>query len=107
MTTEELDRLLHELLSAEPTDLIGDQVRKISKELRSREPAPSPSQLQAMWPAYMRIFYREPILDPSTGIMLQPSCHGKDCPGNGEHPGVECCCDECDYFLDCFPEYDK
>ena len=27
------------------------------------------------------------------------------CPGNGEG-GFECCCDECDYFLLCFPEYD-
>ena len=27
------------------------------------------------------------------------------CLGNGEH-GYECCCDECDYFLACYPEYD-
>ena len=27
------------------------------------------------------------------------------CLGNGEH-GFECCCDECDYFLLCFPEFD-
>ena len=26
------------------------------------------------------------------------------CLGNGEQ-GFECCCDECDYFLLCFPEY--
>ena len=28
------------------------------------------------------------------------------CLGNGEH-GFECCCDECDYCLFCFPELDK
>jgi len=27
------------------------------------------------------------------------------CLGNGEQ-GFECCCDECDYFLSCFPEFD-
>ena len=27
------------------------------------------------------------------------------CIGNGEQ-GFECCCDECDYFLLCFPEFD-
>lgn len=48
----------------------------------------------------------ENMIDPSTGILLTPSFHGKDCHGNGEHPGYECCCDECDYYLDCFPEWD-
>ena len=28
------------------------------------------------------------------------------CFGNGEK-GFECCCDECDYFLLCFPEFDS
>ena len=39
-----------------------------------------------------------------TGVELSP---GKpyDCLGNGEK-GYECCCDECDYFLRCFPEFD-
>ena len=27
------------------------------------------------------------------------------CIGNGEQ-GFECCCDECDYYLFCFPEFD-
>ena len=26
------------------------------------------------------------------------------CPGNGER-GYECCCDECDYYLLCFPDF--
>ena len=26
------------------------------------------------------------------------------CLGNGEQ-GLECCCDECDYYLLCFPEF--
>lgn len=48
-----------------------------------------------------------PKADPSTGIVLTPSFHGELCQGNGEHPGVECCCDECDYYLECFPDWDS
>lgn len=45
------------------------------------------------------------MIDPSTGTELRPSYKGKDCPGNGEHPGIECCCDECDHYLSCFPDW--
>ena len=40
-----------------------------------------------------------------TGVELTP---GKPlvCLGNGEQ-GFVCCCDECDYFLLCFPEFDQ
>ena len=41
-----------------------------------------------------------------TGTPLTPSRQGKKCLGNGEHPEFECCCDECDYYLKCFPQYD-
>ena len=46
---------------------------------------------------------QEKIID-ITGVELTP---GKPsvCLGNGEQ-GFECCCDECDYFLLCFPEFD-
>ena len=39
-----------------------------------------------------------------TGVELTP---GKPtvCLGDGKQ-GFECCCDECDYFLLCFPEFD-
>ena len=37
-----------------------------------------------------------------TGINLNPGEPGA-CLGNG-YQGFECCCDECDYFLLCFPE---
>ena len=40
-------------------------------------------------------------MDP-TGTLLTPSPGGEECLGNGRHEDVECCCDECDYFLDCF-----
>ena len=40
-----------------------------------------------------------------TGIPLTPSWQGKRCLGNGEYQEYECCCDECDYYLRCFPQY--
>ena len=39
-----------------------------------------------------------------TGTELTPG-QPAVCLGNGEQ-GFECCCDECDYFLCCFPEFD-
>ena len=39
-----------------------------------------------------------------TGIELMPG-EPAVCLGNGEQ-GFECCCDECDYYLLCFPEFD-
>ena len=46
----------------------------------------------------------EDLIDP-TGTRLTPSWHGEECLGNGEHPGIECCCDECDHYLTCFPDW--
>ena len=46
---------------------------------------------------------QEKIMD-ITGIELTPG-NPTVCLGNGEQ-GFECCCDECDYFLLCFPEFD-
>ena len=40
------------------------------------------------------------ILDIAGAILTPGNC-GKDCLGNGEHEGIECCCDECDYMLCC------
>ena len=39
-----------------------------------------------------------------TGVELTPG-EPTVCLGNGEQ-GFECCCDECDYYLLCFPEFD-
>lgn len=47
----------------------------------------------------------EQIIDV-TGTPLTPSRQGRKCLGNGEHPEYECCCDNCNYFLYCFPQYD-
>ena len=44
-------------------------------------------------------------IDPCTGMMLVPSYHGEDCPGSGDLPEFECCCDECEHYLACFPDW--
>lgn len=46
-----------------------------------------------------------------TGTILTPGNHGKNCAGDGGHIDengklIECCCDECDYFLECFSEWE-
>ena len=41
-----------------------------------------------------------------TGTPLTPSRQGRKCLGNGENEDYECCCDECDYYLKCFPQFD-
>jgi hypothetical protein len=43
------------------------------------------------------------IID-TTGVELSPG-EPATCLGNGQQ-GLECCCDECDFFLLCFPEFD-
>ena len=45
----------------------------------------------------------EKVIDV-TGVELTPG-NPDVCLGNGEQ-GYECCCDECDYYLLCFPEFD-
>lgn len=44
------------------------------------------------------------VRDPS-GVLLCPG-HPKLCLGSGKFGKLfECCCDECNYFLQCFPEW--
>ena len=44
---------------------------------------------------------RKKRITDATGTPLIPSKQGCECPGNGEHPEYECCCDECGYLLCC------
>lgn len=53
---------------------------------------------------------RKETVTDITGIELTPGTP-KLCKGNGktlDESGrlIECCCDECDYFLACFPLYE-
>lgn len=44
--------------------------------------------------------------DKYTGAELKPG-DPKNCQGNGKDPRFEICCDECDYYFNCFPEWEK
>ena len=37
--------------------------------------------------------------------ILTPGYHGEHCRHNGENPDYEIACDECAFFLECFPEW--
>ena len=52
---------------------------------------------------YMEKNIQKKVIDV-TGLELMPG-EPTVCLGNGEQ-GFECCCDECDYYLFCFPEFD-
>ena len=41
-----------------------------------------------------------------TGVELTPGEPSR-CKGNGKDDPMSCCCDECDHFLACFPEWDE
>ena len=51
---------------------------------------------------YMSENNQKKVIDV-TGIELMPG-EPSVCLGNGEQ-GFECCCDECDYYFVCFPEF--
>ncbi len=53
---------------------------------------------------YMRDNFPKKVID-GTGTELTPGASDA-CLGNREM-GFECCCDECEYFLVCFPEFDS
>ena len=40
-------------------------------------------------------------------IQLTPSPNGEKCIGNGQKKDIECMCDECEHFLECYPEWDS
>lgn len=48
----------------------------------------------------------EKIIDQWTRAELKPGAP-EACQGNGKHEGFECCCDECDYYIICFPMADR
>lgn len=41
-----------------------------------------------------------------TGVELTPGEPSR-CKGNGKDYPMTCCCDECDFFLKCFLEWDE
>ena len=55
------------------------------------------------WGIYEREYSKK--VNDMTGVELTPG-EPAVCLGNGEQ-GFECCCDECNYYLLCFPEFEQ
>ena len=98
MTTEELQQICRDDAKRADGGMPLDELEPVLAELvrrRETEGTPFKSNEEA-WGEFQTHY-----------MPLTPSYHGKDCLGNGEHTGFECQCDECDYYLICFPEYEK
>lgn len=70
-------------------------------------PQSSQKPIEESWNEFLLHYYPfkpEDLVDV-TGAKLTPSYHGKECLGNGEFVGYECCCDECDHYILCFPDW--
>ena len=39
--------------------------------------------------------------------LLTPSYHGESCRHNGDNPDYEIACDEGDFYLICFPDWEE
>ena len=37
--------------------------------------------------------------------LYNPSHHGRYCPSSGKYPGIECRCDECHAYQECWPDW--
>ena len=49
---------------------------------------------------------KEKTVEDITGTPLTPG-EPATCKGNGKHEGFPLCCDECDFYANCFPEQKK
>lgn len=43
--------------------------------------------------------------DDGAEEILTPSYHGELCRHNGDNPDYEIACDECEFYLACFPDW--
>lgn len=113
MTTEELEAFMERQLDDENEDFRLFDCFTAMGELKRRKGELDTPEQRLRWKMTVGYYYPwslredEDLIDPSTGVKLTPSWHGQNCQGNGEHPGVECCCDECDHYQACFPETGK
>lgn len=99
------DQLFVHIGAKQLYDIMGELVRR-------RQDSDSPRRTnEETWREFVRHCC---LVEPSEEQLLQefltphtltPSFHGVECLGNGNWVGYECQCDECPYFLQCFPEF--
>lgn len=107
MTTEELEQVLRDDFNSEGDGLGLDVVMPVMEKLARRNGKRTGAEAKMAWQMFLQHYLpasQKELIDP-TGTKLTPSWHGEECLGNGEWPGYECCCDNCDYYLACFPDW--
>ena len=116
-TTEELKAILCAIMEQSDEMSHEDLLSEVMHELTERmgKNYPDLEASQHAWEEFLDHYApkgfgnpQEPtneelLLSLITPRQLTPSYHGVECLGNGEWPGYECQCDECDYYLTCFP----
>ena len=116
-TTDELIEILCTIMEQSDEisndDLLSEVIHELSKRMGKEHPNPAASQ--HAWKEFLDHYAPKGFGNPQeptseelhlsliTPHKLTPSYHGIDCLGNGEWPGYECQCDECDHYLTCFP----
>ena len=116
-TTEELKEILCTIMeqSNETSNeaFLSEVIHELAKRMGMKYPDPE-AKLHA-WKEFLNHYapkdFRESqeptdeehLFSIITPYRLTPSYHGVECLGNGEWTGYECQCDECDYYLLCFP----
>ena len=90
-----------------------DQLYAIMEELARRREASGQSfrSSEEAWADFVQHYMpRKDAENLQENLMvphkLTPSLGGKECLGNGNWLGYECCCDECDHYLTCFPDWE-
>ena len=112
--TDDFEALLNEVLETQkgakkPRKTAAQAFQEFLKYYCPEEAKPyfMPPITEETWWMYAKKYMpidKSALVDV-TGTVLTPSYHGKECLGNGEFVGYECCCDECDFYLLCFPEW--
>ena len=116
MTTEELEFFVRkdyeERVDGSNTDLLF----AVLEELAARREAEGVKirPVEEAWAEFVKYYMPElEEWEPSDEMLraclakpykLTPSLGGKECLGNGNWPGYECQCCDCDWFLQCFPD---
>lgn len=108
MTTEELEKVLRDHCNSDSPIYDDETIFSVMDELGGRMGKRSGEEAKAAWHMFLEHYLpalAEDLTDPSTGIELTPSWHGEHCLGNGDHSDIECCCDECNFYQACFPDW--
>lgn len=78
---------------------------ELEKDLRERDL----DKIKSCSDVEAAVYAEDLSLEVEIDVTGTPLCPGRPdlCLGSGSFAGFEICCDECDYFLKCFPEWEK